>query len=167
MDRQSFVFNALYYMHCILCIVFYALHSMHYILCIVFFALYPMHWILCNKGCCSPTLKLEVYGRLLNIKIRSSSTQQMEVVFHLPKRVAGWQSELCIQCIVFYALYSMHCILCIVFYALYSMHCIICILFYAFIKLLKGWGPTTLLRCRSVSWPSRRLNLILRLTQPN
>jgi hypothetical protein len=28
----------------------------------------------------------------------------MEVVFHLPKRVAGWQSELCIQCIVFYAL---------------------------------------------------------------
>jgi hypothetical protein len=85
----------------------------------------------------------------------------MEVVFHLPKRVAGWQSELCIQCIAFYALYSMHsilcivsyalysmhCILCIVLYALYSMHCILCIVIYAFIKLLKGWGPTTLLRC--------------------
>ena len=34
-----------------------------------------------------------------------------------------------------------------VFNTLYYMHCILCIVFYAFIKLLKGWGPTTLLRC--------------------
>jgi hypothetical protein len=75
---------------------------------------------------------LKVYGRLLNIKYKVVfHFQQMEVVFHLPKRVAGWQSELCIQCIGFYALYSMHCILCIVSYVLYSMHCIICIVFYA------------------------------------
>jgi hypothetical protein len=47
MDNQSFVFNALYSMHCILCILLYALYSMHCILCIVFYALYSIHCILC------------------------------------------------------------------------------------------------------------------------
>ena len=52
--QESYYIYALYYMHCILCIVIYALYSIHCIWCIVlscilYYALYSIHYTIFNQ----------------------------------------------------------------------------------------------------------------------